>query len=53
MADPVLCSPHPYLETAVTKSESNNPVILDVDSRGVARVVLNRPERNNFRSKDM
>ncbi len=26
---------------------TDSPVLLDIDSRGVARVVLNRPERNN------
>ncbi|MGB6535294.1 MAG: enoyl-CoA hydratase-related protein [Xanthobacteraceae bacterium] len=28
-------------------SDSSAPILLDVDSRGVANVVLNRPERNN------
>jgi len=28
-------------------SDSSAPVLLDIDSRGVARVALNRPERNN------
>ena len=31
----------------MTNSDSAAPVLLDIDSRGVARVVLNRPERNN------
>jgi methylglutaconyl-CoA hydratase len=32
---------------AMTTSDSVAPVLLDIDSRGVAHVVLNRPERNN------
>jgi methylglutaconyl-CoA hydratase len=28
-------------------SESTAPILLDIDERGVAQVVLNRPERNN------
>ncbi len=32
---------------------TNSPVLLDVDSRGVARVVLNRPERNNAYDGDL
>src|SRR5580693_8359671 len=31
----------------------NSPVLLDIDSRGVARVVLNRPERNNAYDGDL
>jgi methylglutaconyl-CoA hydratase len=31
----------------VTKTDSTAPVLLQVDDRGVAQVVLNRPERNN------
>lgn len=31
----------------MTNPESTAPVLLDIDSHGVARVVLNRPERNN------
>ncbi len=31
----------------MTNPESGEPVLLDVDQRGVAQVVLNRPERNN------
>jgi methylglutaconyl-CoA hydratase len=27
--------------------ESPEPVLLDIDARGIARVILNRPERNN------
>jgi methylglutaconyl-CoA hydratase len=32
---------------------TSTPVLLDVDSRGVARVVLNRPERNNAYDGDL
>ena len=35
------------LEGAVTKPNSDAPVLCEVDGRGVAQVVLNRPERNN------
>ena len=35
------------LEGAVTKPNSDAPVLWEVDGRGVAQVVLNRPERNN------
>jgi methylglutaconyl-CoA hydratase len=31
----------------MTNPDSTAPVLLDVDGRGVARVILNRPERNN------
>lgn len=31
----------------MTESDSTAPVLLDIDSRGVAHVVLNRPQRNN------
>jgi len=31
----------------MTNPESGEPVLLDIDQRGVAQVVLNRPERNN------
>jgi methylglutaconyl-CoA hydratase len=31
----------------------NSPVLLDIDERGVARVVLNRPERNNAYDGDL
>jgi len=31
----------------VTTSNDDAPVLLDIDGRGVARVTLNRPERNN------
>jgi methylglutaconyl-CoA hydratase len=31
----------------MTNPDSTAPVLLDIDGRGVARVVLNRPERNN------
>lgn len=31
----------------MTDSNSDEPVLLEVDDRGVARVVLNRPQRNN------
>src|SRR5579871_2420626 len=34
-------------EHAMTNPESGEPVLLDIDQRGVAQVVLNRPERNN------
>jgi methylglutaconyl-CoA hydratase len=34
-------------EHPMATSDSTAPVLLDIDSRGVARVVLNRPERNN------
>src|SRR5579859_717834 len=37
----------PRLEHAMTNPESGEPVLLDIDQRGVAQVVLNRPERNN------
>ena len=37
----------PSLEGAVTKPNSDAPVLCEVDGRGVAQVVLNRPERNN------
>ena len=32
---------------------TTTPILLDVDSRGVARVVLNRPERNNAYDGDL
>jgi methylglutaconyl-CoA hydratase len=35
------------MEVRVTTPDSDAPVLLDVDARGVARVVLNRPARNN------
>ena len=35
------------LEGAVTKPNSDAPVLCEVDGRGVAQIVLNRPERNN------
>jgi methylglutaconyl-CoA hydratase len=38
---------HPSREAAVTQSNNDDPVLLDVDARGVARVTLNRPDRNN------
>jgi methylglutaconyl-CoA hydratase len=38
---------HPSREAAVTQSNNDDPVLLDVDGRGVARVTLNRPDRNN------
>lgn len=31
----------------MTDPASNDPVLLEVDARGVGRVILNRPERNN------
>ena len=31
----------------MTDTDSNEPVLLDVDAHGVARVTLNRPDRNN------
>jgi len=31
----------------MTNPESGEPVLHDIDQRGVAQVVLNRPERNN------
>jgi methylglutaconyl-CoA hydratase len=31
----------------MTDSNSSDPVLLEIDQRGVAHVVLNRPERNN------
>jgi methylglutaconyl-CoA hydratase len=31
----------------MTTSDGDQPVLLDIDQRGVAQVVLNRPERNN------
>ena len=31
----------------MTESKTGAPILLDVDERGVAQVVLNRPERNN------
>jgi methylglutaconyl-CoA hydratase len=31
----------------MTEPESSEPVLLDIDQRGVAQLVLNRPERNN------
>ncbi len=34
-------------------SDSAAPVLLDIDNRGVARVVLNRPERNNAYDDDL
>jgi methylglutaconyl-CoA hydratase len=34
-------------------ANATSPVLLDVDSRGVARVVLNRPERNNAYDGDL
>ena len=40
-------SSDPSLEGAVTKPNSDAPVLCEVDGRGVAQVVLNRPERNN------
>jgi methylglutaconyl-CoA hydratase len=35
------------LELAMTSSASNAPVLLEIDDRGVAQIILNRPERNN------
>jgi methylglutaconyl-CoA hydratase len=35
------------LEALVTNTNSTAPVLLDIDDRGVAQVLLNRPERNN------
>jgi methylglutaconyl-CoA hydratase len=32
---------------------ANGPILLDIDDRGVARVVLNRPERNNAYDGDL
>jgi methylglutaconyl-CoA hydratase len=37
----------------VTKPSSNEPVLWQVDDRGVAQVVLNRPERNNAYDGDL
>ena len=37
----------------MTERDSNPPVLLDVDSRGVASVILNRPERNNAYDGDL
>ena len=34
-------------------TNTNSPVLLDIDSRGVARVTLNRPERNNAYDGDL
>jgi methylglutaconyl-CoA hydratase len=34
-------------------SDPAAPVLLDIDSRGIARVVLNRPERNNAYDGDL
>ena len=31
----------------MTPSKEDSPVLLDIDARGVARVTLNRPDRNN------
>ena len=31
----------------MTDPDSTSPILLDIDSRRVAHVVLNRPERNN------
>jgi methylglutaconyl-CoA hydratase len=38
---------------AMATSDSAAPVLLDIDSRGIARVVLNRPERNNAYDGDL
>ncbi len=37
----------------MTNPDSNAPILLDIDSRGVAQVVLNRPERNNAYDGDL
>jgi methylglutaconyl-CoA hydratase len=37
----------------MTNPDSTAPVLLDVDGRGVARVILNRPERNNAYDGDL
>jgi methylglutaconyl-CoA hydratase len=37
----------------MTNPDSTAPVLLDIDSRGVARVTLNRPERNNAYDGDL
>jgi methylglutaconyl-CoA hydratase len=34
-------------------SDASAPILLDIDARGVARVVLNRPERNNAYDGDL
>jgi methylglutaconyl-CoA hydratase len=37
----------------MTNSDSTAPVLFSTDSRGVARVILNRPERNNAYDGDL
>ena len=37
----------------MTKPNSNEPVLWQVDGRGVAQIVLNRPERNNAYDGDL
>ncbi len=41
------------LELLYANPDSTAPVLLDIDSRGVAQVVLNRPERNNAYDGDL
>jgi methylglutaconyl-CoA hydratase len=40
-------------EHSMTNPDSTAPVLLDIDARGVAKVVLNRPERNNAYDADL
>jgi methylglutaconyl-CoA hydratase len=35
------------IKDAMMTPDGNQPVLLDIDARGVAQLVLNRPERNN------
>jgi len=37
----------------MTNPDSTAPVLLDIDDRGVAQVILNRPERNNAYDGDL
>jgi methylglutaconyl-CoA hydratase len=41
------------LEVVVTEPDRTTPILLDIDDRSVARVVLNRPERNNAYDGDL
>jgi methylglutaconyl-CoA hydratase len=40
-------------ELPMTPTDSTAPVLLDIDARGVARLTLNRPERNNAYDGDL
>jgi methylglutaconyl-CoA hydratase len=43
----------PPMATSESAAESPAPVLLDIDDRGVAEIVLNRPQRNNAYDGDL